>query len=155
MVNRDSTDWDRPGVCEKCGYRTATVSMAACPECGGPVVSAPVKRARSKVGFLSIPAMLYQRAYKWFVYLSVFDVLLTWFIVLLGGSEVNVLADAVIATAGLKGILIYKFCLVILVIVSCEVIGRRRPLLGRRVAHWSIAVTAIPVVLSILQLLIA
>jgi len=99
--------------------------------------------------------MLYQRAYKWFVFLSAFDVVLTWFILLLGGTEVNVLADAVISRAGLNGILIYKFCLVILVVLSCEVIGRRRPRLGRRVAHWSIAVTAVPVVLSIVQLLLA
>lgn len=99
--------------------------------------------------------MLYQRSYKWFVLLSALDVVLTWFILLLGGTEVNVLADAVISRTGLNGILIYKFCLVIVVILSCEVIGRRRPRLGRRVAHLSIAITAAPVILSIVQLLAA
>ena len=97
--------------------------------------------------------MLYQKAYKWFVYVSALDVVLTWFILLLGGQEVNVLADAVIAHSGLGGILIYKFCLVVFVILACEVVGRRRPSLGRRLAHYSIAVTAIPVLLSVIQLL--
>jgi hypothetical protein len=96
--------------------------------------------------------MLYQRAYKWFVLISAVDIVLTWFILLLGGREVNLLADAVIAHTGLQGILIYKFCLVVLVVLLCEVIGRRRPQLGRRLARWSIAVTAIPVALSVIQL---
>jgi hypothetical protein len=96
--------------------------------------------------------MLYPIAYKWFVFISAADVVLTWFILLLGGSEVNILADTVIAHAGLKGILIYKFCLVILVVLLCEIIGRRRPRVGRNLARWAVAITAIPVVLSVVQL---
>ena len=98
--------------------------------------------------------MLYPTAYKWFVFVSAADIVLTWFILLLGGSEVNVIADAVIAYAGLKGILIYKFCLMILVVLSCEVIGRRRPRPGRNLARAAIAISAIPVVLSIVQLIV-
>ena len=96
--------------------------------------------------------MLYQRSYHWFVFVSALDVILTWFILLLGGSEVNLLADAVIASTGLKGILIYKFCLVLLVVVICEVVGRRRPWVGRNLARVAIAIAALPVVLSIAQL---
>ncbi len=96
--------------------------------------------------------MLYQRSYKLFVFISALDVILTWFILLLGGSEVNLLADAVIASTGLKGILIYKFCLVLLVVLICEVVGRRRPWVGRNLARAAIAITAVPVVLSIAQL---
>lgn len=154
-MGRGNTDWDGSGVCRRCGYRTATVSVATCPDCGGPVVAAATNRPRRKIRFFAVPAMLYQRAYKWFVMLSALDVVLTWFILLLGGTEVNALADAVISRTGLNGILIYKFCLVIVVVLSCEVIGRRRPQLGRRLAHWSIAITAAPVILSIVQLLFA
>lgn len=96
--------------------------------------------------------MLYPKSYKWFVLVSALDVVLTWFILLVGGSEVNVLADAVIASAGLKGILIYKFCLVLLVVVICEVVGRRRPRAGQKLALLAIAVTSVPVILSVLQL---
>ena len=99
--------------------------------------------------------MLYQTAYKWFVLISAVDIVLTWFILLLGGSEVNVLADAVIAHAGLKGILIYKFCLVILVVIVCEAVGRRRPWIGRNLARLAVVITALPVVLSIVQLIAA
>ncbi len=96
--------------------------------------------------------MLYPRTYKWFVFISAVDVVLTWFILLLGGIEVNPVADAVIANAGLQGILIYKFCLVLVVVLSCEVVGRRKPWVGRNLARVAIAITAIPVVLSIAQL---
>lgn len=96
--------------------------------------------------------MLYPIAYKWFVFISAVDVVMTWFILLLGGREVNVLADAVISHAGLKGILVYKFCLVILVVLLCEFVGRRRAALGRNLARASIAITSIPVALSIAQL---
>jgi len=96
--------------------------------------------------------MLYPVAYKWFVFISAADVVLTRFILLLGGREVNILADAVIAHAGLIGILIYKFCLVVFVVLLCEVVGRRRAALGRSLALASIIITAVPVALSIAQL---
>ena len=99
--------------------------------------------------------MLYPSAYKWFVFFSAVDVVLTWFILLLGGTEVNVLADAVIGYAGLKGILIYKFCLAILVVLQCEVIGRRRPRVGRNLARVAVAITSVPVILSIAQLILS
>ena len=99
-----------------------------------------------------MPQMLYQRAYKWFVYVSALDVVFTWLILLSGGREVNLVADAVIAHTGLMGVLIYKFCLVVLVVLLCEVIGRRRPRTGRRLARWSVAITALPVILSVAQL---
>lgn len=87
------------------------------------------------------------------MFISALDVVLTWFILLLGGSEVNVLADAVIAFAGLKGILIYKFCLVVFVVLICEVVGRRRLGVGRNLARLALAVTALPVILSVAQLI--
>ena len=77
---------------------------------------------------------------------------MTWFIFLLGGHEVNALADAVISYAGLKGILIYKFCLVIFVVMMCEVIGRRKFRRGRKLARAAVVITAIPVMLSVAQL---
>ena len=101
-----------------------------------------------------MPKMLYPTAYKWFVFISALDIILTWFILLLGGAEVNFLADAIIAHAGLKGILIYKFCLVVLVVLLCEVVGRRRPWVGRNLARLAIVITALPVVLSVAQLIL-
>ncbi len=143
----------RPVVCSECGYQPATVTISFCPGCGCSFVPASAPQTRRRIGWLSVPQMLYQTAYKWFVYISAMDVILTWFILLLGGSEVNVLADAVIAHTGLKGIIIYKFCLVVLVVVICEIVGRRRLRVGRNLARAAIAITSIPVILSIVQIM--
>ena len=143
-----------PVECAACGYRPATMSVAFCPGCGRTFVPARVSRTRRRIGWFSVPKMLYRTAYKWFVLISAADIVLTWFILLLGGKEVNALADAVIAYAGLKGILTYKFCLVILVVIICEIVGRRRPRLGRNLARAAIVITAMPVVLSIVQLIL-
>ncbi len=147
-------DWDGAGVCSACGVSVASISLGACPDCGGVVVPATGSVNRSKIGWLSLPPMLYQQAYVWFVFVSALDVMLTWIILSLGGSEVNVVADAVISHAGLAGIVAYKFCLVIFVVLMCEAVGRRRPQAGRKLAEWSVAVTAIPVVLSFVQLFV-
>ena len=152
-MSRKHANPDGSGLCKLCGYRTVTVSIGTCPACGGPVVGAGKPPRRRKIGFFTLPKMLYQKAYKWFILISAVDLVLTWFILLLGGKEVNVLADAVIAHTGLGGLITYKFCLVILVVLICEIVGRRRPQLGRKLARWSVAITCVPVVLSLAQLL--
>ena len=139
--------------CSQCGYQPALASIAFCPDCGSTFVPAKNPRTRERIGWFSVPQMLYQTAYKWFVMISALDVILTWTILKLGGNEVNVLADTVIAHAGLKGIVIYKFCLVILVVLICEVVGRRRPWVGRNLARTAVAITTLPVILSFAQLI--
>ena len=143
------------GVCRVCGYRTASVAVAGCPDCGGPIVPAGRRNQAPRLSWRSLPPMRYQRPYAWFVVLSALDVLFTWTVLLCGGQEVNAIADAVIGYAGAQGIVAYKFCLVVLVIVLCEVIGRRRDKVGKKLAEWSVAITSIPIVLSIYQLLTA
>lgn len=107
-------------------------------------------------GWLDLPPMLFPGAYAWFVLVSSLDLMLTWVIlVLLDGCEVNPLADAVIAHAGLHGLVVFKFCLVLFVIVMCEWIGRRNARAGSKLSEWSVAITAIPVALSFVQLVTA
>lgn len=143
------------GHCQACGYRTASLAVMHCPECGGCIVPARRPKRPSKLGWLSLPPMRYPRPYAWFVVVSVLDILFTWTVLLLGGKEVNAIADMVINYAGGKGIIIYKFCLIVLVMVLCEIIGRRRDRIGKKLAEWSVALTAIPVVLSIYQLIVS
>jgi hypothetical protein len=140
------------GICKACGYESATLGLANCPDCGGVMRPRTTPPKVSRVDWLSIPPMLYQRAYLWFVLVSALDITFTWTIISLGGKEVNAVADAVIAHTGFAGMMIYKFCLVLLVVVICEVVGRHRRALGRVLASWSVAITAIPVVLSLVQL---
>ena len=137
------------GVCRRCGRKLVTVSVASCPDCGGPVVGV----RRPKVRWLSLPPMRYPNAYVWFVFLSSLDIMLTWLILSLDGLELNPLANAVVAHVGLPGMVGFKFCLAILVVVMAEVIGRRRDRAGRKLAEWAVAITTIPVVLALVQLI--
>lgn len=139
------------GQCRRCGY-AAEVSFQACPECGGPIGgSASTDRYRPR--FLSLPPLRFPFHYVWFVLLSALDIMLTWLIIdVLGGVELNVVAASVIDGMGLPGAILFKFSLTVLVIVSCEVISRRRLPVARRLAEWAVAITSIPVVVALWQI---
>jgi len=106
----------------------------------------------------------YPNAYAWFVFLAALDVILTYLIlhpVLFShnanmtesrGAEENVLAGWVIERWDVPGMVVFKFALVIVVIVLCELIGRRRDIAGRRMAEWAVAITTIPVIVALFQM---
>lgn len=96
--------------------------------------------------------MRYQNLYVWLVLVSALDIMLTWVILYLGGWEVNGVAASIIERFGLVGIVVFKFVMVIVVILICEFLGRRRPAAGRFLAQAAIALTCIPVVLALWQL---
>ena len=98
--------------------------------------------------------LLYPGVYLWYVVLASFDIILTWIILSLGGREENVLANWIFEHGGLVGAVVFKFATVVFVVVICEFVGRHRDKTGRRVAEWAIALTAIPVVVAIVQLLV-
>lgn len=107
------------------------------------------------VPFLSgQPEMIFQDLYAWVVLLASLDVILTWMILFLGGSEVNALASAVLRVHDVPGLILFKFCTVVLAVVLCEVIARKKPATGRRLAEWAVALSSIPVVIALLQLLV-
>jgi hypothetical protein len=95
---------------------------------------------------------LYPNHYVWFVFLSVLDVLLTWLILAASGVEANPVAAAVIDRFGFRGMIVYKFALMVVVIVLCERVGRRNDRAGRRVITLGVAVTSLPIVLSFAML---
>lgn len=106
----------------------------------------------------------YPNAYVWFVFLAALDVMLTYLILHpvlfardLGmtesrGAETNALADWIIERWDVPGMVIFKFVLVVVVVVLCEIIGRRKEETGRRIAEWAVAITAIPVIIALLQM---
>ncbi len=128
------------GICDACGFATVSLAIAACPQCGGVV--------RPDASNIPSGQMRYQNAYVWFVFVSTLDIMLTWVILMSGGSEVNPIADAVIQRFGLWGMVAFKFALVVFVIIMCEWLGRRSDRHGRKIAEWAVAITSIPVVLS-------
>lgn len=89
--------------------------------------------------------VLYPDLYIWFVLLSSMDIMLTWKILEYQGLEVNPIAALVIDYWGLPGAVGFKYALMVLIIVMCEVIGRERPVVGRRVITAGITLTAIVV----------
>jgi hypothetical protein len=101
--------------------------------------------------FLRQPA-LYPTLYTWYVFVSALDILFTWRILHANGTEVNVLADWIINQQDIKGLAVFKFLTVAVVILICEVVGRRRYETGAKLARWAVALSAFPVVVGGAQL---
>src|SRR4051794_32663990 len=93
----------------------------------------------------TIPPVLYPNAYVWLVLVSALDLMLTWLILHAGGHEANAIAAAVIERFGLKGLVAFKFAIVVLVIVLCEWAGRRKPRAGLRLAIIATVITSVPI----------
>jgi hypothetical protein len=113
----------------------------------------PVGRTAMRPRWLSAPPMRYPNLYVWFVFVSAMDVLLTKVILRFrNAEEVNPITAAIIETWGFNGAIIFKFCLVLFVIIVCEVVGRKRDRLGRGLAVVGVIVSASPVVYSFVLL---
>ncbi len=102
--------------------------------------------------FLRRPA-LYPTLYILYVFVSALDILCTWRILRADGIEVNVLANWVIDQHDIRGLAVFKFLTVVVVILICEVIGRRRYETGAKLARWAVVLSAFPVVIGAAQLL--
>jgi len=105
----------------------------------------------SALGWFFFRRTRYPDEYVWLVFVSALDLMFTWIILLppRDGNEVNLLPNWIISRFGLPGVTVYKFALVSLVIVICEVVGRTRLPLGRAVARIGIALTGAVVVWSL------
>lgn len=99
--------------------------------------------------------MRYQNAYVWFVLFSTLDVVLTWHILERhGGSEINPVADLLIRHWGFIGAVGLKYALVLVVIIVCEWIARRRERTGRRLAWLAVAISLVPPIWSFTLLVV-
>jgi hypothetical protein len=86
--------------------------------------------------------------YPWFVLVSALDVLLTWVILHLGGMEANAVAAWVIRNYDLPGLVVFKFGLVVLVVLICEVLARRNPVAARRLGWSAVGLTCVPLLVA-------
>ena len=86
----------------------------------------------------------------WLIFVSALDVILTRVILFFGGTEVNPVADFILANWGRLGMSIFKFIIVGFVITACEFIARRNIKTSRRLAYASIIISMVPVVWSCL-----
>lgn len=88
------------------------------------------------------------------VFVSALDLILTYIVILIGGIEVNPIANAVLQSpADFHGLIVYKFLIVAAVVLICEFISRHADATGRRLAGWAVAISAFPVVWSTLLLI--
>jgi hypothetical protein len=108
----------------------------------------------------SVPPMRYPDAYLWFILFAAMDIMLTWKILLNNGSELNPVARLILYSwnefigaddwvGALWASIVFKFALVMFVIVVCEILGRRKDRSGRVLAWVAVVVSATPVLYSI------
>lgn len=98
-------------------------------------------------------AARYPQRYVWFVFVSALDLMMTWVVLHFGGQEVNALADYILDRWALPGMVVYKFTLVVFVILICEVVGHYRPRQGKRLATFAVLITLVPVIIAFAHLL--
>jgi len=104
------------------------------------------------VSWLDVPQVRYPTSYILLILVSALDIMLTVMILMLGGSELNPIAAAVIAAWGFPGAIAFKFALMTFVIIVCEVTGRQRDRVGRRLVTAAVLVSSFPVVYSFVLL---
>ncbi|MCZ6835139.1 MAG: hypothetical protein O7G85_05130 [Planctomycetota bacterium] len=114
--------------------------------------------------------MRYPNEYVWLVFVSCLDLTLTWVILEgLEGDEINPLAkmileslkgtpsnpfdNSILSLMGYLGLIVFKFCLILFVMLVCEVVGRRNNVMARRLARFGVVVSAIPVLVSLYLLI--
>ena len=96
--------------------------------------------------------VLYPNQYVWYVLASSLDLVMTNTVMnYFGAQEVNTIADRAIKVFGFWGLIGLKFATVVLVVGICEFVGGKRPALGKRVAEWAVAISAVPVVSAVVQ----
>lgn len=93
--------------------------------------------------------VIFPNGYVWFVFVSALDIMLTWVVLHLGGREANALANEIIYRYGLPGLVAFKFALVIVVVLICEIVGRKKHESARLLLSVGIMITCMPVVLAL------
>ncbi|MEX0887042.1 MAG: DUF5658 family protein [Phycisphaeraceae bacterium] len=90
--------------------------------------------------------------YGWLVFVSALDLMLTWLILQLGGREVNPLADWILVAAGYPGMVLFKYSVVIFVVLVCEYIARKQLKTARELAWVAVIISGVPVVVALAQI---
>lgn len=99
--------------------------------------------------------VLYPNRYAWYVLASALDIMVTVTVLVhLGAREVNTIAQWSIDRFGTWGLIGLKFLSVVLVVLICEYVGRRREKMGRWLATGAIFASLLPVGAALAQILI-
>lgn len=96
------------------------------------------------------PRLMFRTVYQWFYLLAALDVLLTSIILNLGGTELNAFACWLFREHGAMGLLLFKAACAGLVVLICEVVGRKRVTWGRGVALFAVGANTVPVTVGLM-----
>ncbi len=97
--------------------------------------------------------VLFPNLYAWYILAATLDVVVTHQILHhFQGTEVNKLADSLIRHFGVAGMIGLKYASIIVVVLVCEFVGRRKRRLGRGLAIAAICISSLPVGVGLLQL---
>lgn len=96
--------------------------------------------------------VLFPRMYGFYVALATLDILLTAWILRLGGLEFNPVGAFAFEAGGITGATILKFATVVIFVLICERIGRDRAELGRTLAYIAVCISIVPVTVGSLEL---
>ncbi|XAL99948.1 DUF5658 family protein [Phycisphaeraceae bacterium D3-23] len=99
-------------------------------------------------GLFGSRPMLFPNAYTWLLLFSALDIMLTWVILTKGGREVNAIAEMVIQRFDLEGMIVYKFVLVLVFVLICELVGRLKLSSGRTLSVVGVGIASVPVIWS-------
>ncbi len=137
-------------TCTECGRKFRAEASGGCPACGD-----VVDGVSTEPEFLSLPQMRYPNAYTWLVLVSSLDLILTSLVLYLwNGYEVNPVAAAVMNAMGYAWAVVFKFAIVVFVILVCEGVGRRSDRDGRALAGGAVVISGIPVAYTLGLLLL-
>lgn len=104
------------------------------------------------MAFASRPVR-YPDHHVWYVLAASLDLMVTNVLINHRGFyEANAIAARIIDLGGFWGLIAFKFATVALVVMICEFIGGKRPETGRQLAQAAIAISALPVLLAGLQM---
>ncbi len=99
--------------------------------------------------FLGLPPVRYPNEYVWLVFVSAMDIIFTLiFLSNFDGNEANPIADLYLQLHGKTGLIVFKFGIIVLVVVACEVVGRSKDRTGRRLARIGVGISALPLLVS-------
>jgi Domain of unknown function (DUF5658) len=94
----------------------------------------------------------YPDLYCWYVLSSTLDIITTFIIIhVYDGTEANKIANAIFQRHGWPGMILLKYATVVIVLIVCEVVATKKPMLGKGLAITAVCVGALPVLLGAIQ----
>lgn len=104
----------------------------------------------NRLKFLNLPPVRYPNEYVWLVFVSTMDIIFTVLLIKYHDAhEANPIAAFYLSHYGKMGLIVWKFCIIIFVIVACEIVGRSRDRTGRWLARVGVIISALPMLVSL------